>query len=176
MAIGYEGYDRIIGRARRAEAKMALSSIFVAERTFFAEQSAYTACLSRIGFTPEGAKRFDAVGFRKEAAQMSTCNKNQSCLAIDFTQASPPAACQADTQGEVYWDATVAANPGSVAGTAVGDDISYSFVGTDGDTGETPAFKAGASGNIRSRSEWHDQLNINHNKIFSCQGVSGCDP
>lgn len=175
-AFGYSIYDRVMGRVRRAEAKMALSAIYTSEQTFFADQLSYTACLRQIGFIPEGSRRFYAVGFKKTVADSTFCGDGtQTCLSLNYATTTPNINCQSDTEGDVYWNATTAANLGSIAGIANESHLSNTSVGREsGITG--PAFKAGASGNVRGFSEWHDQINIDHHKDFWCDGVSGCDP
>lgn len=72
-AIAIPSYKKFRNRARQSEAKVYLATIYLAEKAFAASQSSYTTCLRQIGFEPEGAKRFYAVGFTSALFKMVGC-------------------------------------------------------------------------------------------------------
>lgn len=56
----YEVYQ---AKAKQSEAKLALASIYGLEKTFYGEYGSYIGDLEAIGYSPEGSRRFYAVGF-----------------------------------------------------------------------------------------------------------------
>src|SRR5436189_840106 len=74
-AIAIPNYQKFQARARQSEAKVALASAFTAQKSFAAENSSYTLCLTEIGVASDGDKRFYAVGFVPGTAAM-TCGPN----------------------------------------------------------------------------------------------------
>lgn len=52
--IALPNYQKFSSRAKATSAKSELSSIFTAQKSFFAEHSSYSACMASIGFVPEG--------------------------------------------------------------------------------------------------------------------------
>lgn len=67
-AIAIPNYQKFQAKARQSEAKLALSGVYLAEKTFYAETEGYSSCLSGIGFAPEGQQRFYTVGFEQDFA------------------------------------------------------------------------------------------------------------
>jgi type IV pilus assembly protein PilE len=63
VALAAPNFARYQSKARQAEAKIFLSSVFAAEKSFYSEYSAYGGGMDAIGFSPEGAKRFYSLGF-----------------------------------------------------------------------------------------------------------------
>ncbi|RZA08942.1 MAG: prepilin-type N-terminal cleavage/methylation domain-containing protein [Proteobacteria bacterium] len=63
VAIAAPNFSRYQSKARQSEAKIALSAIYAAEKSFFSEYSAYVGSLDAIGYSPEGNKRYYATGF-----------------------------------------------------------------------------------------------------------------
>lgn len=53
---------KYMAKARQSEAKTQLSSLYTAEKAFFAEYTAYDARFAAIGYSPEGKLRYN-VGF-----------------------------------------------------------------------------------------------------------------
>lgn len=62
-AIAIPNFARYQSKSRQSEAKIALASIYGGEKAFYAEYSAYIDDLSAIGYTPEGFKRYYALGW-----------------------------------------------------------------------------------------------------------------
>lgn len=63
VAIAAPNFARYQSKARQSEAKIALSAIYGAEKSFYSEYSAYAGGLDAIGYSPEGQKRFYTIGF-----------------------------------------------------------------------------------------------------------------
>jgi len=61
-AIAIPNFQKYQARSRQSEARMALSAMYTAEKSYFAEWTAYTVCLNNAGFKPEGRKRYYTVG------------------------------------------------------------------------------------------------------------------
>ncbi len=62
-SLSMNAYTRSQAKSRQAEAKVALSGVYTAQKAFYSEYSAYYPDLGRIGYTPEGFKRFYQVGW-----------------------------------------------------------------------------------------------------------------
>ena len=73
--IAVPNYVKYQRRARQAQAKLELSSIYVAEKNFRLSYSTYTTCLPQIGVTATADTRYYAMGFPNGpgAAIPSTC-------------------------------------------------------------------------------------------------------
>jgi type IV pilus assembly protein PilA len=87
-AVAIPNYQKYQAKARQSEAKIALASIFTAEKSFSAENSTYTACLTQAGYVPEGANRYYTVGFSDAAAGSATCGNGGAivnCKSYVFT-------------------------------------------------------------------------------------------
>lgn len=74
-AVAIPNYQKYQAKARQSEAKIALASIFTAEKSFSAENGSYTGCTRQAGFVPDGAGRYYAVGF----AGNTTSVPNNTC-------------------------------------------------------------------------------------------------
>lgn len=55
-------------KARQSEAKIALTAVYGAEKIYFSEYKAYVHSFGKIGYTPEGQRRFYTVGFSPSCA------------------------------------------------------------------------------------------------------------
>lgn len=168
-AVAIPNYQKYQARSRQSEAKIALSAVYTAEKSFAAESGSFTACLRQAGYVPEGvtaagatiansAPRYYAVGF--SAAQLAgpACGPNGA------------AACQS-----FRWDATGAAIGGNCA---AGSDIQYvASAHINAGTANAAAaqipgagamnmstFIAGAGGNIATGVPFYDQWTINQDK------------
>jgi prepilin-type N-terminal cleavage/methylation domain-containing protein len=83
-AVAIPQYQNYVAKSRKVEANLALSAIYKAEKSHFAEYSYYTACLSQIGYMPEGyvnppgsnnqSKRVYSVGFGDASPIINTYN------------------------------------------------------------------------------------------------------
>jgi len=71
-------YSKFQSKARQSEAKVALTGLHTAESSFQAEQGGFTTCLTDIGLTLDGAKRYYIVGF-KTANNYSNGNFTSQC-------------------------------------------------------------------------------------------------
>ncbi len=71
-AIAIPNFARYQSKTRQSEAKLALASIYGAEKAFYAEYSAYIDSFDAIGYVPEGYKRYYAVGWSTAANTTST--------------------------------------------------------------------------------------------------------
>ncbi|OFZ78682.1 MAG: hypothetical protein A2583_07210 [Bdellovibrionales bacterium RIFOXYD1_FULL_53_11] len=78
-AIAIPNYQKYQARARQTEAKLALASIYTAEKSYAAEQATFSQCIRNIGYTPDNNKRYYASGF---PAAIVGCGPagGQSCL------------------------------------------------------------------------------------------------
>lgn len=61
-SIAIPSVNKYMAKARQSEAKTNLSSLYTAEKAFFSEYNTFDPRFAAVGFTPEGALRYD-VGF-----------------------------------------------------------------------------------------------------------------
>ncbi|MFL5815304.1 MAG: type IV pilin protein [Bdellovibrionia bacterium] len=86
-AISMNSYKGFVIKARATEAKIALSAIYSAEKSFAAENGSYTACLANIGYSPEGSNRYFYVGFTALShGTINSCGPNgtSDCLQVNW--------------------------------------------------------------------------------------------
>lgn len=61
-SVAIPSVNKYMAKARQSEAKTNLASLYTAEKAFFAEYNTFDPRFGAVGFTPEGALRYD-VGF-----------------------------------------------------------------------------------------------------------------
>lgn len=66
-SIAIPSINKYMAKARQSEAKTNLSSLYTAEKAFFTEYNTYDSRFAAIGYTPEGALRYN-VGFSAAGA------------------------------------------------------------------------------------------------------------
>ncbi len=71
-AVAIPSYQGFQNKAKGAEAKVALSAIYSAEKAYYAENSVYTAVLSTIGIPAEPSKYYLAIGFTEASGAIAT--------------------------------------------------------------------------------------------------------
>lgn len=156
-AVAIPNFQKYQSRARQSEAKIGLSALYTAEKAYATEQSTYSACLNQMGYTPEGAKKYYAVGFTNSAASSSNCGPSggQPCDTVTWNGTAPDAgdACAAGPNVTHYL-ANVKASAGATlpAETALGAVLTQS------------TFTANAAGNVSSTDTGNDVWQIDENK------------
>jgi len=63
VSIAAPNFARYQSKARQSEAKIALAAVYVGEKAFYSEYSAYIGSMDAIGYAPEGQRRFYLVGW-----------------------------------------------------------------------------------------------------------------
>lgn len=73
--IAMPNFNVAVAKARQVEAKSAASSMFTAEKSFYAEQNSYTYYLYDAGYSPESSRRYYVTGYLNDAGDgcASTC-------------------------------------------------------------------------------------------------------
>lgn len=137
VAIAAPNFSRYQSKARQSEAKIALAAIYGSEKSFYSEYAAYISSMDAIGYSPEGAKRFYAVGWAAVPTGTTT----------GYTGSTSNAS----------WSATN--NSFGGCGTAAG------LGGATGADQQT--FIAAATGCIRNGQGAFDTWNINDTKVLS---------
>ena len=97
-AVGIPQYTKFQSKARQSEAKGALSALYTAEASFFAEWSQYSTNLRNIGFGVSGTNLRYVTGFT---------------TAICAGYVSPPAPAEAPTAANTWSDGIEVNIPGS---------------------------------------------------------------
>ncbi len=70
--VAIPNFSRYQAKARQSEAKIALSGVYTAEKSFMSEYSAYYSSMNAIGYSPEGQKRNYIVGFADATTNTAT--------------------------------------------------------------------------------------------------------
>lgn len=89
-SIALPNYYNFAARARQTEARVTLSSMYVAEHSFSLEQNSFTTCLTDAGYTrPSSGTMYYAAGF---VATDTTCGDGtQSCHVSNYREPAFPA-------------------------------------------------------------------------------------
>jgi len=126
VAVSIPLYDRYQAKTRQSEAKIALSSIYAAEKGFYGEYSAYVSSFEALQHTPEGFKRFYTVGWNADMTGIVTSyGGSRATSNIEKVNTPPLFQCPA----------------------ATGIPLLPAPVGTDGQN-----FTVGAAGEVRLNS------------------------
>lgn len=153
-SVAIPNYQKYQAKARTSEAKLALSAIFTAEKSFSIEYSSYTACLNGAGFGVDTAlARYYALGFSTISAACGTTGA-LSCSGVMDTNA--PSCAAAD--GTTFFNANRKVM--NAAASANSADLPTGSQGTN-------VFVAGAAGQIRTDiSASYDTWTINQAKAL----------
>ncbi|WP_316963671.1 type IV pilin protein [Bdellovibrio bacteriovorus] len=96
-SIAIPSINKYMAKARQAEAKTNLSSLYTAEKAFVAEFNAYTGGFQVVGYNPEGQLRYN-VGFGNEGVTCATLRTSYGYTAACPTvQTNTNAYCAANT-------------------------------------------------------------------------------
>ncbi len=154
-AIAVPQYQRYQAKARQAEAKIALSSIYTVESTFQTDKFSYSQCLVQLGFTPSGNTRYYAVGWNQN---FTTCgpgavaNLTCLCFAWDSAGTCPNTTTYRCSTNERNFPATDYKNVLPALSTLNGTTISQN------------AFTVKAVGSISAAPTSSDEWTIDNNK------------
>lgn len=179
-AIAIPQYEHYTAKARQVEAKIALSAIYIAETTFFAENNSYSACLRQLGFAPEGLTRYYLIGFASDISGQTLCGPSGTtiCTRYNFSGTDTTAQCDgSDPLHPHYSDVAFAntatvKNPGGYYNTPWNEhlDAIGSGSSTVGSYVSSTAFTAGAVGGIASHPAstalWCHPTNVNSGRCF----------
>lgn len=171
-AVAIPNYQKYQAKARQSEAKIALASIFTAEKSFNSENGSYTGCLTQAGFVPDGATRYYTIGFTKAAADGATCGPAGG-IACSWYQynGGAGAGTQCATADVAYqgatntspnaYAATVKQNATVAGATALkGDQLTSSAVSQN-------AFVAHAIGSVSASNAALDGWTMNDAKLLT---------
>ncbi len=81
-SVALPNYQNFVARSRQTEAKLTLAAVYLAQTTFFAEQSSYTSCLSTAGYVRPASNIFYSAGVGNSPATCGT--GTDSCHIQDF--------------------------------------------------------------------------------------------
>ncbi len=87
-AVAIPSYQGFQNKAKGAEAKVALSAIYSAEKAYYAENSVYTAVLSNIGIPAEPSKYYLAIGFTETNGAIATTTTTATANTAAVTSTS----------------------------------------------------------------------------------------
>lgn len=139
VAIAAPNFSKYQSKARQSEAKIALSAIYGAEKSFYSEYSSYATGMDAIGYAPEGQKRFYNIGFSSS---------------ITTSVTGFPASASPNSNSNF----ASLNNPYNCGGAVA--------LGNTDATTNPQQFNARASGCIRNNATAWDTWNIDENKIL----------
>lgn len=163
-AVAIPNFQKYQARAKSAEAKLHLSSMYAAEASFYATYNMYHNCLSYMGYDPteQTPSRYYVTGFN--TGQTIDAGAYSSALNSGLSATDCPQSI-ASVQGQTFFPAGKA-----VAGwPAVLQCMYFTSVGTQADDG-TQTFVAGACGIIHKKFTLMDSqvslMTINEKKVI----------
>ena len=162
-AIAVPNYRKFSARSKQQEARGSLSAIYTAERTFYTEESTFSACLAYIGYNPVEKARNYSTGFPAYSGSVNQCGASgsQSCLAYSYDfSLNAVDICISPT--DISYPETIKSNSSFVM-------LSVPGVGTPPSKFN---FTAGASGNISpdlKTDEW--TIDEGKNLINTTNGI-----
>jgi type IV pilus assembly protein PilA len=181
-AVAIPNYQKYQAKARQSEAKIALASVYTAEKSFSTENGSYTACLMEAGYTPDGstasnagATRYYTVGFTNAVAVAASCGPNSTLVGCDVYNYPANAANAANGK---CLSAAIAANAligatTHIAYAAASRSNTTLALPADGQlpagvTVSTTAFTAGAAGVVStSNTTQYDLWTMDQNKSLA---------
>ncbi len=152
-AIAIPSVSKYMAKARQSEAKANLSSLYTAEKAFFAEYNAFDSRFGAVGFTPEGQLRYN-VGFGAAGFQAGAANGYTTALVAPQTAVSASGYCGAD--GAMANGCTMLYGTNNVAPAAV----------QAANVTTSNTFIAGANAFIQTGAA-EDRWTINHLKVIT---------
>lgn len=164
-AVAIPNYQKYQARARQSEAKIALAAIYTAEKAFSTENSSFSACLSNIGYSPDGytanptSKRYYTIGFDAAATGDAVCGPmgGTACLGYVFTASGATSSCVAGAGTTNFPYSVRSYNTASAAG--VGNIPATNFFSQN-------AFTAGAGGSVSTTQSALDLWLIDQDKFL----------
>jgi len=145
---------KYMAKARQSEAKTQLSSLYTAEKAFFAEYSAYHSQFGPLGYSPEGKLRY-VVGFAAVGTPADATNGYNAAAAAGVAAA---------TQTLAYCTVTVAMTNGCMMLSGADGNPPTAANLPAGTTLTKPTFIAGAGAIVHNALAGMDQWTINQNK------------
>lgn len=174
-AVAIPNFRKYQAKAKMAEAKLQLSSIYTAQTAFFSDYNIYHNCLAFMGFNPqrEIANRYYAIGFTNAAAIDASAYAAASNSGLDTTAcaannaaATPGAGATTAVTGNHTWF-----HAGKGVGSVIANTTSYiptTTLGTMADQ-TNMTFTAGAGGVIdgdNTTTALSSMLTISEAKVF----------
>lgn len=162
-SIAIPSVNKYMAKARQSEAKTNLSSLYTAEKAFFAEYTVYDERFTVVGYTPEGQLRYN-VGFVAGGSQATAAANGYSAPAPANANVSASAFCAVANSGCVILNGATNAAPPAIANaicTAGGTSAAAATCTTQGGT-----FRAGAAARIQSTNGQDDYWTIDDAKTL----------
>lgn len=150
---------KYMAKARQSEAKTQLSSLYTAEKAFYAEYTVYDSRFGAIGYSPEGKLRYN-IGFTAAGVQATLAANGYNPPAGVNTSINTLAFCAIANSGCVTLNGATNAPPPALADTACPATTGATANCVTGNT----TFQAGATAMIHTNSPSADQWQIDSSK------------
>jgi type IV pilus assembly protein PilA len=174
-AIGAPQYQKFQAKARQTEAKVGLTAIYTAEKTFNSEASTYTTCVRAIGYTPDNyftaagvvnasRKMYYAIGFSDAATASTACRPDGAggvagdCLATSWSGNTRNGVCVIGTEGDTAYLANLRVGNNSALPTRV------TLTNATAAMMSNTLFRAEAAGALGGNATIYDRWTIDQNK------------
>lgn len=141
-AIAIPNYQKYQAKSRTTEAKIQLSALYTAEKSFLVEYSSFTACLNAAGFAPDAGQRYYVEGVDAAGTVTgATCGQAGALSACNGNLGTNAPTC-ADADGSTFFVAQPVAVKGVSGATAAArTDLPVAVLGNN-------SFTLGAAGAI----------------------------
>ncbi|KHD89305.1 MAG: pilus assembly protein PilA [Bdellovibrio sp. ArHS] len=165
-AIAVPSVNKYMAKARQSEAKTNLSSLYTAEKAFYAEYNTYDSRFAAIGYTPEGSLRYN-IGFSAAGQIAGVANGYSGTPANDYYSAGGPGTAYCGANGVFARGCTMLNGATGAQPPAITDSIcslSSSGVAANCVT-RVDSFQAGAAAVIQT-SATDDRWAIDSSKVI----------
>lgn len=159
-AVAIPNYQKYQSRARQSEAKLLLSNIYTAEKSYVVDSNTYSPCLSDVGVDVAGATRYYTTGFNTVGGNACGPNGGLACSAYFLTGGGTKTCANA---GVSPYDANGYAIVATAkASTAATTTVNTSLAGNSATNLIQAAFTAGSAGNVSGSGSTVDMWTIDH--------------
>jgi type IV pilus assembly protein PilA len=121
--IAIPNFRRFQSKSRQKEAHLLLAGIYTAELSNQGQWASFSSCLSQLGYVPEAARRFYAVGFENTAATSVNCSDTLGPVACNSLTIIGAASGACNATNTLFQDPTPSADTNYSATVKVGGSI-----------------------------------------------------
>lgn len=156
---------KYMAKARQSEAKTQLSSLYTAEKAFYAEYTAYHSMFGAVGYSPEGKLRY-RVGF-------SGAGAGEAADANGYPVANYPTGLGANRDTVAYCgtSGTIAPNVGCTILNGADNTVATTYAVPAGSVITNNAFIAGATAIVYKSQTDSWTINESKNLLNTANGI-----
>jgi type II secretory pathway pseudopilin PulG len=145
-------YQHMVDKSKQSGAVIGLTSVYVAEKNFAAENHSYTTCIGAIGVKGSGGIQWYSYGINGKAVQNSCgISANQQCNVSAWDEGAIVATCTVQVAGNDY----VSADRANSASTPIAGADQLAALSTDITATSFVARAAGNIGAVSGYDRWY---------------------